>query len=153
MKLIVLTGLVAYEKAILAAQIAQQLADSDLRVTVIDNSNQKQVSEISGVDVVRIAGGCVCCSLPSRLYKEMYLIGRRDMDAVVLVASESANPEALMVVLDNLSGGQPGLDVHIISLVDERTTACFPHLDNLLRDYAKVTLEPPYRVEEALAIL
>lgn len=153
MKLIVLTGIVAYEKATLAAQIARQLADSGARVTVIDNSNQKQAGEIPGVNVVRIAGGCVCCSLPSRLYKEMFMLGQQAVDAAVLIASESANPESLMAVLDNLSSGQPGLDIRIISLVDERTEACFPHLENLLRDFAEVTLEPPYRVEEALAVL
>lgn len=153
MKLIVLTGLVAYEKAALAVQVAHRLTESGLRVTVMDNSNQKQVGDRTAANVIRIAGGCVCCTLPARLYKEMVVIGQQGYDGVILIASESAHPESLLLVLDNLCDGQPGLDVHIVSLVDERTEACFPHLDNLLREYAQITLEPPYPAEEVLAIL
>lgn len=150
MRLIAITGLATYEKAQLAHDIGQKLTQQGQNVTIIDNSNCRELSDTEGVDVTRIVGGCVCCSLPGKLYKTMAIV---DADTVILIASESAHPESLMAVMDNLVAGQPEIEVRTIGVIDDRTCNCFPHLHEMLEDYADLTLRLPFNLDEALAIL
>ena len=150
MKLIAITGLAAYEKAQLAQDMAHTMTQEGQRVTIIDNSNRKDIQPVDGVTVERIAGGCVCCSLPGKLYKMMAHV---DSDAVLLVTSESAHPESLMMVLDNLSAGQAGLDIQTIGVIDDRTCDCFPHLHEMMESYNDVTLRLPFEYKEIQAML
>jgi hypothetical protein len=147
MKLIVLAGLPVYEKAEFASELARMLLASGRRVTLIDNG-ARPVEPPSGVTVRRIAGGCVCCSLAEQLYQVMAEI---DQGVAVLIASESAHPEALRLILENLRAGQPGLEFRLLALVDDRTCDCFPHVRQMLEDAADDVLYPPFAPEEALA--
>jgi hypothetical protein len=123
------------------------LMASGQRVTLIDNGT-RPVEPLSGVTVQRIAGGCVCCSLAGQLYRVMAGI---DQGVAVLIASESAQPEALRLILENLRDGQPGLEFRLLALVDDRTCDCFPHVRQMLEDAADDVLYPPFAPEKALA--
>lgn len=150
MQLITITGLATYEKAQLAHDLAHTLAARGQGVTIIDNSNRRELESTDRVDVTRIAGGCVCCSLPGKLYKTMATV---QANTVILIASESAHPESLMAVMANLVAGQPEIEVKTIGVIDDRTCNCFPHLHEIMEDYADLTLRRPFNLDDALAIL
>jgi hypothetical protein len=148
MRLIALAGLPAYEKAELATRLVQMLSAAGQRITLIDNGT-RPVAPPPDVTVERIAGGCVCCSLAGQLYRAMTGI---DADVVVLIASESAQPDMLRLTLENLRDSQPGLELRLVALVDDRTCDCFPHVRQMLEEAADQALYPPFVPEEVLAV-
>lgn len=79
------------------------------------------------------------------------VVAAANTDVVLLSVAETMHPDALMLLLDGLHDVRPDLDIRQIALIDDRTCDCFPHVRELLEDYADMTLRYPYPVEEALA--
>ena len=74
----------------------------------------------------------------------------RSREIVVLSLSETKHPEAIRATLDELQHLRPDWDIHMIALVDDRMCACFPRLRREYEDYADLTLQAPFDVNEVV---
>lgn len=139
MKLIVLTGLVAFEKIQLAAELAQVFPEA----RVIDNVARLAMdSEIFASPVERIVGD-ILPHLP-RLLEDL-------PEMTILGVSEEVNPHALAIVLESIMARQPELEIITIALIDLRTCDCFPSLRQAFEETADVSFLMPYNLAEVLA--
>lgn len=145
MKLIALTGIIGYQKAQFAAEIARMLQDSGQRVGIIDNGDHSAIPTGQDVLTCRLIGG-----FDEHLYNK---IQGMDCDVVLLVVSESTHPESLMMVLAHLQHLLPELTIKLVALIDDRTCDCFPHLRSMLEDSADITLHAPFDVHQLLGDL
>ena len=117
MKLIVITGLAVSLKAQLTITLIDSLLQSGISVTLINNNNA--LIEVE-VPTIRLPTGCICCDLA---YKLIPLLKQISTPVAVLCVSSLAMPDALSVVLDNLS-----TPVLKIALIDEHIQVRFPAL-------------------------
>lgn len=128
MRLIVLTGVASYPKT----QIAQQIKAREPQTIIIDNGEHLA---FDGADIcLESLGGGLADVLGG-------------VDTALLIAAESINPEHLLALLDSLHDDYDDLHITTIAVIDDRTCACFPHLEDMLRGYADVTLEPPFDLD------
>ena len=144
MKIIVLTGIIGQEKAQFAVQLAQAYQDTGLRVAIINNGT---VPIANGLTAKIYAGLILGGNEP--LYNEIQTMQE---DVLLVIAAESAHPEALIAALDNLQAAQPDNRSQLIALIDDRTCDCFPHLREILEVTADLTLHAPFSIDEALKI-
>ena len=139
MKLIVLTGLVAFEKIQLAAELAQVFPQA----RIIDNGARLAMdSEIFAMPIERITGD---------ILSELPMLIRQKAELTILAVSENTNPHSLVETLDQISVHQPDLQIITIALIDLRTCDCFPHLREALEEVADLSLFLPYNLAEVLA--
>jgi hypothetical protein len=153
MKMIVLTGLPTMEKALLTRDLATHYLSTGERVTVLDNANvHGELSDVAA-EVVKLRGGCACCSVAGKLYATAEDLGAT-ADVVIMAADSQTHVGNLIVVLEEFARGiSVPVDLTIAALVDERTTCCFPYVAETLEDAADVTLQAPFDVDLLLNAL
>ncbi|MEQ8673854.1 MAG: hypothetical protein RLP44_12640 [Aggregatilineales bacterium] len=152
MKLIAITGLAGIEKGRLTLDMATHLQRQGQRVLVLDNGennplNTLQDHALSPITIERITG-----DLSVALYSHLAEISKQDMDIVLLNVAESLNPEELYASLTGIAEINIE-DVRVIAVLDDRTCNCFPHVQDLLEQFADLTLTYPFTLEEALSVL
>jgi hypothetical protein len=141
MKLIVLTGLVAVEKAELALELAEHYVQNGQSVTVLDNIARIAI-QTNAIPVWRIEG--------DSLTQLSYWLTRANSDVVIFVVSEQVHPDTLFVALDNLHNQFDTIEIQTLALIDTRTCDCFPHVRESLEEYADVVVMLPYSLDEVL---
>jgi hypothetical protein len=141
MKLIVLTGLVAVEKAELALELAEHYRQQGQSVTVLDNIARMPI-QTNAVSVQRIEG--------DSLTQLSYWLTRANSDVVIFAVSEQVHPDTLFVTLDNLYHQSATIEIQTLALIDTRTCDCFPHVRESLEAYADVVVMLPYSLNEVL---
>ena len=141
MKLIVLTGLVAIEKAELALELAEHTMQQGQSVTVLDNIARMPL-QTTAVPVQRIEG--------DSLEQLSYWLTDVNSDVVILAVSEQVHPDTLFVMLDNLYNQFDTIEIQTLALIDTRTCDCFPHVRESLEEYADVVVMLPYSLDEVL---
>lgn len=147
MRLIVLLGLMAIEKAVLAAELAGFLAMEGHSVTVIDNIARLPMSTetLPAGRLLRLEGDPVQQLGP--------LLAAVQDDVALLAASETAAPEELLAALAALAEERPDLQVFTLGLLDLRTCDCFPQGRALLEQEADAVLLAPFDLQQALRAL
>ena len=155
MKLIVLTGLPAKEKAWLTRDLAAHYSARGQRVAVLDNANV--MAELDDTDTVThtvpLRGGCACCSVADKLFRSTTELAN-DIDVAIMPASSQTHVDNLAAVLDNLvSGSRTPIAVTTVALVDNRTTCCFPYVAETLESYADVTLHAPFSADAIISVV
>lgn len=138
MKLIVLSGLVSFEKIQLAGELAQAFPHARM----IDNVARLAMdSEAFAMPIQRITGD-ILPELPALLAEKN--------DLTILAVSEETNPETLFAMLEAIRASQPELEIVSIVLIDLRTCDCFPHLREVFEASADLSLLLPYDFAEVL---
>lgn len=143
MQLNALTGLVVEEKNQLATELVQELVQRGSRVALIDNGARLLVDRASlpeHTEYIRLDGDVT-------QYLGMTL-DQLEADQVVLVVSETANPDSLFIALDRLQDTHPQVQIHSFALVDTRTCDCFPFIREKLEMYANTVLMMPVSLED-----
>jgi len=144
MRLIVFTGLVSIEKARITRSTAMQLLKEGQSVAVIDATDQIEVAAPDDAGVQRISGNDLTIEHIAAA------IDASHVDVVLFNAPESMPPDALLTILDGVEARLAPLEVRWVSVIDDRMCDCFPHLREILEDYADVSLRPPFDVEKVL---
>jgi hypothetical protein len=98
MQLIALTGLSAVAKQRASLHLLTHFGTQGWRVALLDN-NDLPLGTAYSFQTIRLARGCVCCSLARQL---ITTIGRIDAERIILPVSMQADPAALRQVLDSL---------------------------------------------------
>lgn len=144
MKLIVLAGLVAVEKAQLAAELANAWSGAGQRVLLLDNITRIAIDQewVAAAHIERHTG--------SILPRLAAILAQANAGTVILAASETIAPDDLFSAIDGLPAA---LQIVTLALIDLRTCDCFPHLRALLEDYADLVVNLPYDTGALLAAL
>lgn len=145
MQLIVLTGLVAVEKAELARELAQHHETMGLQVALIDNIARLQMDHVAlqNSSYQRLQGDIT--------HYLAAILAHTVADVTILAASEMASPDALFGALASLDEVQPGIGLHSITLIDTRTCDCFPAVRERLEQHADQVVMLPYTLADVLA--
>jgi hypothetical protein len=133
MKLLALAGLDHQWKEAVTVQLARALQAAGRSVAVLDNGDQPL--RFDGVPHLRLAGGCVCCTLAARLAPALQ---RFDADVVLLPVSAAAQPGMLRQMLDLLRG--PHLDVALLGLLRQADAQHHPYFAAQLSLHVDATL-------------
>ena len=152
MRLIAITGLAGIEKGRLTLDMAAHLQEHGQRVRVLDNAENNPLNDLHGYAPSLIPFERITDDLSVLLYSHFAEISAQDTDIVLLNVAESLNPEQLYASLM----GIPEIsidDVRVIAVLDDRTCNCFPHVYDLLEQFADLTLTYPFTLEEALSVL
>lgn len=142
MKILILAGLVSYDKAALAEDMARRLAATGQSVTLIDNSEYTAVSAVNGVTVIRVEKSTGAAAATAGTHS----------DVILITASEALSPDGLLALQDEVQTVHPAAVVRQIALVDDRTCDCFPHLREAFDAQADLVLHAPFDLEKALAL-
>jgi hypothetical protein len=147
MRLIMLSGLVTVEKIDLAVELAEHYTKQRQSVTVIDNGQRLSIHErdLDAASFIRLEDDLSESLLPA--------LDSITSDVTVLVATETAQPDALFTLLDEVRQARPELEVQTLALIDTRTCDCFPQFRLALEDYADVTVNLPAEVGEVVEAL
>ena len=143
MQLLLLTGLVTVEKIDLTRQLAAHFAATGERVAVLDNISRLHIDPNdlpAAVSYQRI-------NRPLDFTADLSHLGA---DRVLLALSETAEPNHTFTALLDLPSG---VDVTTLALIDTRTCDCFPAMRATLEDYADLTVNLPYVIEDVIAKL
>lgn len=129
MELIAVTGVSAVAKQQASHHLLTHFNNQGLRVALLDN-NDLPLGKLPFVPTIRLAGGCVCCSLAGQL---IAALGRIEADRVILPVSMQADPEALQWVLH-------GLSVPTYTLNWDGPSASTPYLTQRLAAFADLNI-------------
>lgn len=130
-RIIALLGLVTVEKIDVAVRLAQHMPGC----TVIDNIARMGINPDLLPETVRYMRVTVDLSA------QLATIVEHTEGDLLIAFSENEHPEASIAALDELS------NITVIALIDERTCDCFPELGQMLKDYADITLYPPFNLD------
>jgi len=143
MYLLLLTGLVSVEKIHLTTQLARYFADQGERVAVLDNISRLHIDPATlpaSVTYQQING-------PVDFAADLNDI---HADRVLLALSETAEPAQTFTGLLDVPAGTA---IYTLALIDTRTCDCFPAMRETLEDYADLTVNLPYVIEDVITAL
>ena len=143
MQLIAITGRLHRPKARFTQALIEVLSAETDRLALIDNSDAPLATD--GVTRLRLAGGCVCCSLATALISQL---GRLNADYALLPVSALADPEALASLLDSLRSECTRITT--VSLIDTLTQVRHPHLRQKLESFSDFQVYEPFDFTRAV---
>lgn len=138
---IALAGLVAAEKAQLAAQLANHYSAQGVPVLLVDQGQRVAVDpEWVFQASLRRLGAPDPDQLPA-------VLGESAAQVVVIALAETLPPDTLFAALEALDG----VRLWTLALIDLRTCDCFPHMRHLLESSADQVVYVPYDLGAVVA--
>lgn len=148
MHLIVLTGAATAAKMSLTAGLARSLVAAGRSVTILDNGDRPL--HLAEAPTIRLAGGCVCCSLAARLRPTVERIAANlAVDLALLTVSALADPALLAQTLDRLRGAVETITT--VAVADPLSHSGY--LARQIAAHADLTVDASRPVDETLAAI
>lgn len=141
MQLIALTGLSAVAKQRASLYLLTHFKGQGLSVALLDN-NDLPLGKAGSFPMLRLAGGCVCCSLAAQL---ITTLGRIDAERIILPVSMQADPAALRHVLGGL-----GIPATILNWDEPSSSAVY--LKQRLATFADLNIDSLEALDASLCL-
>lgn len=110
MHVLVVTGMLGAGKTSVILRLLPSLSAGSRRIAIIENEIGSvgvdgEILNENGLRMKELAGGCICCTLKTGLIDTMKLMQQEiDPDIVIIEPTGIADPEYILVSLEDVSG-------------------------------------------------